>query len=162
MTGKTMRVAPDTPFGKVAETLLKRPPRRASRSRSTSVVVGGADAPGDAEVVLMSRSAFDRLVAAADDAEDLASVRRSQAAAERGGLPGEIVLRVLKGENRLRVLREHRGLTLDRLAARLAEAGVKTTKANLSHIETGRQRISAALLRPLARVLDVTADDLVG
>ncbi len=162
MSGKTMRVAPDTPFGKVADTLLKRPTRRTSNSRSASVVVGGVDAPGNAEVVLMSRSAFDRLVSAAEDAEDLGSVRRSKAAAERGGLPGEIVLRMLKGENRLRVLREHRGLTLDQLAARLAEVGVKTTKANLSHVETGRQRISTALLAPLARVLDVTADDLVG
>lgn len=165
MSGKTMRVAWATSLGEIADALRidpAGPPRRAGGVRRGMVSVGTRAAPGDAKVVVLSRAEFDDLVAAAEDASDLASVRRSKAASDRGGLPGTVVLRMLKGENRLRVLREHRGLTLDQLAEKLAEAGVKTTKGNLSHIETGRQRISGALLGPLARSLGVTADDLLG
>jgi transcriptional regulator with XRE-family HTH domain len=62
----------------------------------------------------------------------------------------------------LRVLREHRGLTLDQLAVASAKHGVSVGKAHLSHIETGRNKPSVELLMALAQALDVTLDDLVG
>jgi len=58
---------------------------------------------------------------------------------------------------RLRALRARRGMTLAALAV---DTGISVS--TLSRLESGRRRPTLELLLPLARVYDVTLDDLVG
>jgi DNA-binding XRE family transcriptional regulator len=71
-------------------------------------------------------------------------------------LPEDVALRIINGENPLRVYREYRGLTQVELGARAGRTG-----ATVSEIETGRKRGSITTLRALARALDVDVDDLL-
>ncbi len=70
-------------------------------------------------------------------------------------LPFEMVERMLDGESRLKVWREHRGLTVRALADK---AGVSASL--VSEIETGKKEGSIATLKALARALRVDLDDL--
>ncbi|MCF4129475.1 helix-turn-helix domain-containing protein [Methylobacterium sp. SyP6R] len=103
------------------------------------------------------------VLAAEDDTESqadrlaVAEFRRRLAAGEEEMIPVEVVDRLLSGENRVRVWREHRGLTATALAEK---AGI--AQAFLSQIETGRREGTVETLRKLARALDLTLDDLVG
>lgn len=71
--------------------------------------------------------------------------------------PSEIVVRLLAGESALRVWRDHRGLTAAQLAA-----AARITPAHVSKLESGNGSPSLAVLRRLAKVLDVELDLLVG
>ena len=71
-------------------------------------------------------------------------------------LPLAVVDRLIEGTNPIKVFREYRGLTQQKLAAEIA-----TTPAYLSQIETGRRQGSLKLLHRLAAALEVDLDDLV-
>lgn len=58
--------------------------------------------------------------------------------------------------NRIRQLRQARGLTLDKLAAEL-----HTTKQNISWMELGKGEIKLSQAVRLAEVLGVTVDELI-
>lgn len=58
---------------------------------------------------------------------------------------------------RLQALRARRGVTLAEVSA-----GTGISKSTLSRLETGRRRPSLELLLPLARMYQVSLDDLVG
>lgn len=58
--------------------------------------------------------------------------------------------------NRIRQLRQARGLTLDKLAAEL-----HTTKQNISWMELGKGEIKLSQAVRLAEVLGVTVDELL-
>ena len=108
-----------------------------------------------ADTVTLPRAEYEVLLSAAEDAGDRAA--GEDAAAGRGTyFPMEVVKRIVAGDNKLRVFRHFRGLTLAELAA---ATGVG--KAQLSHIETGRRRGSVDALSACARALDVGLDDLV-
>lgn len=95
-----------------------------------------------------------------EDAADRAALERfrnRRAAGEEELIAAEIVDRLLDGENRIRVWREHRGLTLDLLAER---AGI--AQAYLSQLETGKREGEIDTLRAIAGALALTIDDLVG
>ena len=68
----------------------------------------------------------------------------------------EIRVPLPAGENRVRVWREHRGLTVKALADK---AGV--TAAYLSQVETGKRDGTLGTYRKLAGALGVTLDELV-
>jgi DNA-binding XRE family transcriptional regulator len=70
-------------------------------------------------------------------------------------LPFEMVERMLDGESRLKVWREHRGLTVRALAEK---AGVSASL--ISEIETGKKEGSIATLKAMAKALKVDLDDL--
>ena len=100
-----------------------------------------------------------RKMEAAEDNADRAAVaafRRKLAAGEEELVPSGIVDRLLGGENRVRVWREHRGLTSKSLAD---QAGL--AQGFVSQIETGRRDGTVDTLRKLADVLRVTIDDLI-
>lgn len=63
--------------------------------------------------------------------------------------------------NSIRRWREYRGLTQDRLIARLEELEVPTSKGSLSRIENGMQNYDAELLKGLAEALQCEEADLV-
>ncbi len=114
---------------------------------------------GDAMVVL-PESDYRALVEAVEDAIDLAAVRefdRKFPAGEEELIPAEIVDRILAGENRVRVWREHRGMSIKTLAE---AAGV--TPAYLSQVETGKRDGTLETYRKLAAALRVTLDLLAG
>ena len=108
--------------------------------------------------VVLDEAAYERLRDAAEDAEDIAESRRvlaRVAAGEEEMIPGEIVERLAGGENRIRVWRQHRGLTIEALAAR---AGI--SRATLSQIETGKRDGKLATITAIARALGLDLDDL--
>lgn len=116
--------------------------------------------PAGERLVLIPEAEYAALVEAAEDAADNAAFDRFQtklASGEEELIPSEIVDRILNGENRIRVWREHRGLTARSLADK---AGI--AQPFLSQIETGKREGTVDTLRKIAEVLSVTIDDLVG
>ncbi|AEF98661.1 helix-turn-helix domain-containing protein [Methylomonas methanica] len=71
-------------------------------------------------------------------------------------VPAEIVNRLLNGENKIKVWREHRGLT----QAGLAES-CKMAQASIAQMESGKRTGTIAALKKIAETLDVDLDDLV-
>ena len=109
--------------------------------------------------VALSRRAYDKLVEAAEDAADLAAIARFErrlAAGEEEFIPSEMVDRILAGENRVRVWREHRGMTVAALAEK---AGI--TQPYLSQIETGKREGTLQTMKKVAEALKIGLDDLV-
>lgn len=116
--------------------------------------------PTGERLVVLAEADYQALVEAAEDAEDLATVRRFReklASGEEELLPAEMVDRIMDGENPIRVWREHRGLSVKTLAEK---AGI--TPAYLSQVETGKRDGTVETLKKLAAALDVTLDDLAG
>ena len=80
-----------------------------------------------------------------------------KAIAEREELiPSEVTYALLDGANPVRVWREHRGLTQQRLAE---ATGISVPY--LSQIESGKRRGSAETLAAIARELGLSLDDIV-
>lgn len=116
--------------------------------------------PTGERLVVLAEADYQALVEAAEDAEDLATVRRFReklSSGEEELLPAEMVDRILDGENPIRVWREHRGVSVKTLAEK---AGI--TPAYLSQVETGKRDGTVETLKKLATALDVTLDDLAG
>lgn len=93
------------------------------------------------------------------DAADIAAADKIMADIRSGKselIPGKIVDRLLDGENRIRVWREHRGLSATELAAKAEISG-----AYLSELETGKKTGTVDTLGKLATALNDDLDDLV-
>lgn len=71
-------------------------------------------------------------------------------------VPAPLVRRLIRGENPVKVWREHRGLT----AAALAEHA-DLSKSYLSQIEAGERTGTVATLKKIAETLKVDLDDLI-
>lgn len=115
--------------------------------------------PSGDRLAVIPLSEYERLVDAAEDAADMAAydeVKRKLAAGEEELIPDEVVGRLIAGENKVRVWREHRGMT----AAALADAaGISTPY--LSQIESGKRDGSIDVMKRIANALGITVDDLV-
>ncbi|QLA17528.1 helix-turn-helix domain-containing protein [Desulfolutivibrio sulfoxidireducens] len=102
---------------------------------------------------------YERLVAALEDARDAAVIEafhKSLISGEVETIPAEVVNRLLGGENPVKVLRAHRGLTLQQVAE---ACGV--TNSHISQIERGKRSMSAGLLKRMAAALGVDAELLL-
>lgn len=117
------------------------------------------------ETVTISRADLDALIDAAENAEDIASVRAWKAYVTAVGRDAAIAnsytaaeaKRLLAGESPVRIWRERRGMTQRALAAAAAiPAGY------LSEIESGKKPGSVAAYRALAKMLAVPMEDLIG
>ncbi len=94
------------------------------------------------------------------DASDLAAFeafRRKLAAGEEELIPAAVVDRILAGESRVRVWRDHRGLSVAALAG---TAGLEIDR--MGGIEAGTREATVDELRRIATALGVTLDDLAG
>lgn len=97
-----------------------------------------------------------------DAAEDAADVRaydkakRRLASGEDELIPGEVVNRLLAGENKVRVWREHRGMTVKALAEASGLA-----PAHLSQVENAAHEETMRTLKKIAAALRVDIDDLL-
>lgn len=96
-----------------------------------------------------------RIVEALDDAEDVRAVARWKATPGET-IPAAVVDRLIDGENRIRVWREHRGLTQARLGKACGVA-----PPYISQLESGSRLASQPTLRKLAAALKVDVDDLI-
>ena len=109
-------------------------------------------------LAVLPEADYRALIEAKEESNDLAAVREFDARLARGEeelIPAEYVKRMLDGENKIRVWREYRGLTVKALAE---AAGV--TPAYLSQIETGAREGTLATLKKLSAALRVTIDDI--
>ncbi len=116
--------------------------------------------PKGERMVVLPEAEYLRLLEAIEDSEDVESVRRFKerlATGEEELLPAAMVDAILDGQNRVRVWREHRGLTAASLAKQVGIAS-----AYLSQIETGKREGTVETYRKLAAALGVTLDDLIG
>jgi DNA-binding XRE family transcriptional regulator len=115
--------------------------------------------PSGDRLAVIPLSEYERLVDAAEDAADVAAydeVKRKLAAGEDELIPDEVVGRLIAGENKVRVWREHRGMTATALAD---AAGISTPY--LSQIESGKRDGSIDAMKRIANALGITVDDLV-
>lgn len=102
---------------------------------------------------------FLALAEAAEDAADEAVIRefeRKLAAGEEELVPAAMVSRMLAGESKVRIWREHRGLSAVALAER-----ADVSAPYLSQIENGVREGSIETFKKLAKALGVAVDDLV-
>jgi predicted transcriptional regulator len=110
------------------------------------------------DTVTISRVEYQRLVEDSEALRDIDAARDAEmrvASGESEYLPIEMV-ELLATEHPLRVWREYRGLTGQRLAA---ASGVR--QSYISEIETGRKPGRIDAFRRLAAALDVALDDIV-
>lgn len=116
--------------------------------------------PSGERLVILPEAEYRALLAAAEDAADVEAVREFRRRLEVGDeelVPGEIVERLLSGENPVRVWRDHRNMT----SAALAEAA-GVGQGYLSQIETGKRDGTIETMKKIAAALKVRLDDLAG
>ena len=103
---------------------------------------------------------YRRLLALAEDAEDIQAANDALdelAAGHDELVPAAVAHRLLQGEeHRLRIWREHRGLTQTELGA---VSGVQ--QGYIAQIESGRKTGSIETLKKLSAALRIDIDDLV-
>lgn len=115
---------------------------------------------GQPEYAVVPIETYRRLVACAEDAEDIQAFDRAMTEVARGEdevVPAEVARRLFGGEEHpVRVWREYRGLTQEDLA-RATGAG----KSYISQLEAGRKTGSLRFMRTLAEALEVSMEDLI-
>ena len=90
------------------------------------------------------------------DLHDCQDFEERLARGEEELIPGDVVERLVEGENPVRVWREHRGFTQEELGVRTGLSG-----PYLSQIESGKREGTVKVFAALAKALDVDIDDLV-
>jgi DNA-binding XRE family transcriptional regulator len=114
---------------------------------------------GKPAFALMLIEEYERLVTALEDAHDAATIEdfyRRLVSGEEETFPAEVADRLLAGEHPVRVLRSHRGMTLQQVAD---ACGV--TNAHISQIEKGKRSMSTELLKKMAEALRVDVELLL-
>lgn len=114
---------------------------------------------GKPAFAILPMEEYERLIEALEDAADASVIdafARDLAAGREETFPAEIADRLLDGENPVRVLRAHRGLTLVQLAERC-----QVTAAHVSQVEKGARSMSVALLKKMALALGVDPELLL-
>ncbi len=113
---------------------------------------------GKPEWAVIPYKEYLRLVEKAEMLQDIRDYDLAKEAIEQGEelIPSEVTYAILDGKNPIRVWREYRGLTQKQLAE---AAGI--SKPYLSQIETGRRAGTTGVLAAIAKVLDVTLEDVL-
>jgi len=116
-----------------------------------------------AELVLLTRAEYDRLIALAEEAEEDAAdlaiydARKAELAADASShLPSDVSAMLLKGDRLIKALRKWKGMTQMELAQATGLA-----QGYLSDLESGRRTGSADTLRLIAEKLGVDPSWLV-
>jgi DNA-binding XRE family transcriptional regulator len=114
--------------------------------------------PSGDKMVILPLAEYERLVDAAEDLSDVRAYDRAKqrlATGEDELIPAEFVDRMLDGENKLRVWREYRGLTVKALAEATGLAA-----PYISQIETGVREGTIETFKKIAAALRVDIDDI--
>ena len=115
--------------------------------------------PQGEELVVLPRADYEALVERADheaeDAEDVAiyDARKAELAAGGGILPPEVSAAILRGDSRLKAIRNWRGETQLHLTFKTGIA-----QGYLSDLENGRRRGTSDTIAKLAQALNVPAE----
>lgn len=115
--------------------------------------------PDGEELVAPPRADYEALVERADheaeDAEDVAiyDARKAELAAGGGILPPEVSAAILRGDSRLKAIRNWRGETQLHLTFKTGIA-----QGYLSDLENGRRRGTSDTIAKLAQALNVPAE----
>ncbi|CAD6872285.1 helix-turn-helix domain-containing protein [Methylomonas fluvii] len=110
---------------------------------------------GQKQYAVVPVADYEKLLEKAEMLDDIATFDQALAS-EDELVPAEIVNRLLNGENKIKVWREHRGLT----QAGLAES-CNMAQASIAQIECGKRTGTVAVLKKIAEALGVDLDDLV-
>lgn len=111
--------------------------------------------PAGEELVLLAKAEYEALV----DQADIARADKIMAdivAGREETIPAEVVRRLISGESKVKVWRNHRGMT----GRELAEA-TDLSAPYVSEIESGRKEGSISAMKKIAEALKVDLDDLV-
>jgi DNA-binding XRE family transcriptional regulator len=115
--------------------------------------------PHGEELVVLPRADYEALVERADheaeDAEDVAiyDARKAELAVGGGILPPEVSAAILRGDSRLKAIRNWRGETQLHLTFKTGIA-----QGYLSDLENGRRRGTSDTIAKLAQALNVPAE----
>lgn len=111
--------------------------------------------PNGETLVVLALAEYEKLV----DQGDIAKARNVKADIVAGRdelVPAEIANRIINGENKIRVWRDHRGMSARELAT-----AVGVSPPYISEIEGGKKEGSVSVLKKIAEALKVDLDDLV-
>ena len=111
------------------------------------------DRDGKPLFAILPYDEYQRLLLAAEDLADNAAYLAHK---DDEKIPAAFAVRLIDGDNPVRVWRQYRQLTQTALAAR---AGI--TQSYLSEIESGKSEGSVKVLAALAHALAIDLDDLV-
>jgi DNA-binding XRE family transcriptional regulator len=137
---------------------LRKIPRNIAETIQKKIAALATDphAPNNNATRLQGRTGY-RLRVGEHDAEMLEDIRAFDAAKTRNeeAFPSEVAQRLAAGESPIRVFREHRGLTQERLAS-----AAKIARPYLAELEAGRKQGSVSVLRAIAAALKLDLDDI--
>jgi DNA-binding XRE family transcriptional regulator len=114
--------------------------------------------PSGDRMAVIPLAEYERLVESAEDAADVRAydeAKRRLAAGEDELIPAEFVNRMIDGDNKVRVWREYRGLTI-----KGAGRAAGLTPAYLSQIETGVREGTVETYKKIAAALRVKIDSI--
>ena len=114
---------------------------------------------GQPEWAVLPYAEYLRLVEQAEmleDIQDFDTIRETIQNETEELIPSHVAFALAGGENPLKVWREHRGFTQQKLAE-----SVGISVPFLSQIETGKRKASVGVLVNMASVLQVDLDDLI-
>lgn len=113
---------------------------------------------GRPEYAVVPYKEYQRLLTEAEMLQDVRDYDEAKLAIANGEelIPSRVTYALLDGENPLRVWREYRGLTQQQVAK---TAGI--SKPYLSQLESGQRNGTTEVLQAIAKVLNVSLDDLV-
>jgi len=113
---------------------------------------------GRPEYAVVPYKEYQRLLAEAEMLQDVRDYDEAKLAIANGEelIPSRVTYALLDGENPLRVWREYRGLIQQQVAE---AAGI--SKPYLSQLESGQRKGTTEVLQAIAKVLNVSLDDLV-
>ncbi|NJC96159.1 MAG: XRE family transcriptional regulator [Anaerolineales bacterium] len=115
---------------------------------------------GKPEWAILPYEEYLKLLEQAEMLEDIRDYDTAKAELENGEdelIPSGVVYAILDGGNPIKIWREYRGLTQQQLAD-----AVGISKPYLSQIETGKRKGTTEILFAIAKVLDVSLDEIVG
>ncbi|AGB44632.1 putative transcriptional regulator [Mesorhizobium australicum WSM2073] len=115
--------------------------------------------PNGDRMAILPLADYESLVEAAEDVADIQTydqIKQKITAGEEELIPVAVVNRILDGENKIRVWREHRGISARDLAEK-----TEISAGYLSQIETGTRDGSFDTIKRIAAALNVSVDDLV-
>lgn len=109
------------------------------------------------EMVVLPKADYDEMISALDnDAEDAADVAiydaRKVELETDGALPADVSIAILRGDNRIKALRQSRGMTQQQLAAKTGLG-----QGFMSDLENGRRNVTDAVAETLSIALGAPA-----
>jgi ribosome-binding protein aMBF1 (putative translation factor) len=115
--------------------------------------------PSGDDMIVMPRALYEKLVSDAETAQDVTAYDKAKARLASGEdelVPASIANRLLDGENKVRVWREHRAMPARQLAKQ-----ANISASYLSDIQNGKKVGSVAAMKAIAAALKVDLDDLI-